>query len=200
MAGLYPSAGSVYAYVSRGLNPHLGFLAGWAMFLVAITLERLVPQVPYAVWTGVTALAITLVNLRGIRFTARANEVLLFVMSGVILAFVVLSVRFILDRGGPLLTTAPFYHPHDFRWSAVATATSLAALTYIGFDGVTTLAEEVREPRRTVPLATVLVRLITGALSVTEVYLGQLVWPDYGSFANLETAFFDVTGKLQCAH
>src|SRR5262252_4818485 len=33
MAGLYPAAGSAYTYVGRGLNPHLGFLAGWAMFL-----------------------------------------------------------------------------------------------------------------------------------------------------------------------
>src|SRR5690242_4212751 len=100
MAGLYPSAGSAYAYVSRGLNPHLGFLAGWAMFLdyliipvinvvyVALTLERLAPQVPYAAWAGLTAVAITFVNLRGITFTARANEALLFVMSGVIVAFV----------------------------------------------------------------------------------------------------------------
>ena len=33
MARIYPSAGSAYTYVSRGLNPHLGFLAGWAMLL-----------------------------------------------------------------------------------------------------------------------------------------------------------------------
>src|SRR5438067_10618964 len=33
MAGLYPAAGSAYTYVGRGLNPYLGFIAGWAMFL-----------------------------------------------------------------------------------------------------------------------------------------------------------------------
>jgi amino acid transporter len=76
------------------------------------------------------------------------------------------------------------------------TGTSLAALTYIGFDGVTTLAEEVERPRRTVPLATVLVCLVTGAFSAVEVYLGQRVWPDYNSFANLETAFMDVTRRV----
>ena len=62
-----------------------------------------------------------------------------------------------------------------FNGSVKSTATSLAALTYIGFDGVTTLAEEVREPRRTVPLATVLVCLITGLLSTAEVYLADRV-------------------------
>ena len=208
MAGLYPSAGSAYAYVSRGLNPHLGFLAGWAMFLdyliipiinviyVALTLSRLAPGVPYAAWAMVTAMAITLVNLRGIRFTARANEALLFVMSVVVVAYVVLAVRFLLHRGNALFTVAPFYQAGNFHWSAIGPATSLAALTYIGFDGVTTLAEDVRDPRRTVPFATVLVCLITGALSVVEVYLGQRVWPDYGSFPNLETAFFDVSGRV----
>jgi amino acid transporter len=76
------------------------------------------------------------------------------------------------------------------------TATSLAALTYIGFYGVTTLAEEVRNPRRTVPLATVLVCFITGLLSALEVYLAQRVWPDYHSFSNLETAFLDVVQRV----
>src|ERR1700732_2247058 len=33
MAALYPTAGSAYTYVGKGLNPHLGFLAGWAMIL-----------------------------------------------------------------------------------------------------------------------------------------------------------------------
>jgi len=72
-------------------------------------------------------------------------------------------------------------------------ATSLASLTYIGFDGVTTLAEDVENPRRTVPAATVLVCLLTGLFSAAEVYLGQRVWPDFHTFSNLETAFLDVT-------
>jgi putrescine importer len=91
---------------------------------------------------------------------------------------------------------APFYDPRTFHVGAVATATSLAALTYIGFDGVTTRAEQVRDPKRTVPLATVLVCLITGILSAIEVYLAPRVWPDYSTFRNLETAFLDVTGRV----
>jgi putrescine importer len=214
MAALYPAAGSAYTYVSRGLNVHLGFLAGWAMFLdyliipiintiyLALTLQRVVPGVPYTVWAAAAAGAITIMNLRSIRFTARTNEALLAVMSVVIVAFVVLAVRFLFGHSGwsGLLALEPFYSPKSFDPRAIATATSLAALTYIGFDGVTTLAEEVREPKRTVPLATVLVCLITGILSAVEIYLAQRVWPDYSTFPNLETAFLDVTdvvgGKL----
>ncbi|MBI4907537.1 MAG: APC family permease [Acidobacteria bacterium] len=210
MATRYPAAGSAYTYVSHGLNPHLGFLAGWAMFLdyliipvintiyVALTIQRLAPQVPFFVWAALTAVAITVMNLRSIGFTARANQWLLAVMSFVIVAFVVLAVRFLFSQTGlgGVFAIAPFYDAQTFHPRAIATATSLAALTYIGFDGVTTLAEEVRDPKRTVPLATVLVCLITGILSAVEIYLAQRVWPDYTTFANLETAFLDVTGRV----
>jgi len=78
----------------------------------------------------------------------------------------------------------------------VWTATSFAALTYIGFDGVTTLAEEVKNPKRNVLLATVLVCLFTGVFGGLEVYLGQLVWPNWHTFPNLETAFMDICSRV----
>ena len=92
MAALYPSAGSAYTYVGRGLNPHLGFLAGWAMVLDyliipvvnviygALSAERLVPAVPYWGWVLIIGLGMTLLNVRGIRWTARANQVLMAAM------------------------------------------------------------------------------------------------------------------------
>lgn len=210
MAALYPSAGSAYTYVGRGLGLHLGFLAGWAMFLdyliipilnvvfCSLTLHRLVPAVPYPVWAVLTAVVITVLNLRGVKATARANAILLAVMCIVIAAFVALAARYVVNQGGwtTLWSARPFYNPQTFQWGAVASATSLAALTYIGFDGVTTLAEEVNNPKRSVPLATVLVCLLTGAFSLVEVYLATLAWPDYATFANGETAFMDVTQRV----
>lgn len=76
------------------------------------------------------------------------------------------------------------------------TATSFAALTYIGFDGVTTLAEDVKNPKRNMLLAPVLVCLFTGLFSGLQIYLAQLVWPDYNTFTNPETAFFDVSARV----
>jgi putrescine importer len=96
MASLYPVAGSAYTYVGRGLNAHLGFLAGWAMFLDylivpllctiygALTVQRLVPGVPYAVLALLFAGGMTALNLRGIRSTTRANFVMLVVMCAVV--------------------------------------------------------------------------------------------------------------------
>jgi amino acid transporter len=116
----------------------------------------------------------------------------------VIGAFVVLACRYLFGAQGwgGLFSMAPIYNPRVFDARSIMTATSLAALTYIGFDGVTTLAEEVEQPRRTVPLATVLVCLLTGVFSAVEVYLAQRVWPDYNTFPNLETAFMDVTRRV----
>ena len=210
MAALYPSAGSAYTYVGRGFGPYAGFLVGWAMFLDyliipvvnviygALTVQRLLPEIPYAFWVAIFALGMIALNLRGVRSLARANTILLAAMCAIVGAFVILAVRYLLHQSGlaGVFSPQPFYNPATFDLRAVMTATSLAALTYIGFDGVTTLAEETRDPRRTVPLATVLVCLVTGIFSAVEVYLGQRVWPDYQTFPNLETAFLDVTQRV----
>jgi len=210
MAVRYPAAGSAYTYVGRGLNPHLGFLAGWAMVLdyliipvinvayVSLTIQRVAPAVPYWVWAVLAAGGMTALNLRGIRTTARTNLALLGAMSVVIAAFVALAARYLM-RGagwGGLFSFEPFYHPGTFALGPVFTATSLAALTYIGFDGVTTLAEDAEDPKRTVPLATVLTCLVTGLLSTVEIYLAQRAWPDWTTFTNTETAFLDVTARV----
>lgn len=210
MAAKYPTAGSAYTYVGKGLNSYLGFMAGWVMFLDylivpvintvygSLTLVRLVPSVPFVVWVFLFVLLITILNLRGIRSTARSNEILLAIMCLVIGFFIVLAVKYILKGGGwvQLFSTRPFYNPETFHLGAVMTATSFAALTYIGFDGVTTLAEDVRNPRRNMLLAPVLVCVFTGVFSILQIYLAQQVWPDYTSFPNLETAFYDVAERV----
>ena len=214
MAAVYPSAGSAYTFVGYGLNPHLGFLAGWAMFLDylivplictvygALTVQRLVPEIPYVVLAAAFAGSMTLINLRGIRTTARTNFVLATIMTAVILVFIVLALRLLFHLQGwhGVFSTQPFYNPATFHPSSIAVGTSLAALTYIGFDGITTLAEDAINPRRNVLVATVTVCLFTGLFGGLQIYLAQRVWPDWHTFPNLETAFMDVTqvvgGKL----
>jgi putrescine importer len=211
MAALFPSAGSAYTYVGKGLNPHLGFLAGWAMFLDYLLLPLIntvwisaamhnvyAPKVPFVIWAAIVAGIITLLNLRGVRSSVLANQVLLFFMTVVVGFFIVLAVRFLYANQGwhGLFSTQPFYDPATFSAHRVLTATSFAALTYIGFDGVTTLAEDVENPKRNVLLATVLVCLFTGVFGGLEVYLGQRVWPNWHTFTSLETAFMDICGRV----
>ena len=210
MASLYPAAGSAYTYVGKGINPHLGFLAGWAMLLDYLTIpifcvvygslivHRMVPGVPYVIISACFASGITWLNVRGIRTTARTNDILLVFMGVVLLAFIVLAVRYLLWQQGlsGLFSTAPFYDPREFHIGAVIHATSFAALTYIGFDSVTTLAEDVHNPRRNVLLSLVIVCLFTGIFGGLLTYLGQRVWPDFRTFPDVATAFMDVTRRV----
>jgi putrescine importer len=210
LAALYPAAGSAYTYSARAISPFAGFLAGWAMLLGyifmplinviygALTLRREFPALPYALAAFAFASLITVLNLCGIRWTARANELMLTGMCAVIAVFGVLAVRYIVEAHGlgGVFSSAPFWNPHTFNLRTFATTTSFAALTYIGFDSVTTLAEDVHNPRRNVLAAVVLVVIITALLSGAQVYLAHQVWPDYRTFPNAETAFMDVYGRV----
>ncbi len=210
MAALYPSAGSAYTYVGRGLHPYLGFVSGWAMLLDyvvsplfcviygSLALQRALPALPYPVCAALFAGGITYLNLRGIRSTARANQVLLTFMFAVLLSYIFLAIRYLLAQHGvaSLFSVKPFYDPATFNVRDIAGATSFAALTYLGFDAVTTLAEDVKNPRRNVMLSAVVVCVFTGIFGGLLVYLGQLAWPDYNTYANIETAFIEVTGRV----
>ena len=210
MAALYPSAGSAYTYVGRGLNPYLGFLAGWGMLLcyllfpvinivyVAVTLHRLFPPLSFTLGAVLCAATFTSLNLRGIRSTRRANQILLVVMCTVIGSFMVLAVRYLFHAQGwsGLFASSPFYEGHTFNLQSLRTATAFSILTFLGFDAVSTLAEDVQNPRRSVPLATVLTVLLTGVFSSVQVYLGRREWPDYHGFPNVETAFMDVCRRV----
>lgn len=210
MAALYPSAGSAYAYVGRGLHPYLGFVSGWAMLLDyivsplfcviygSLALQRAIPALPYPICAALFAGGITYLNLRGIRSTARANQILLVFMFVVLFSFIVLAIRYLLAHYGisGLFSVKPFYNRATFHIRDIAAATSFAALTYLGFDAVTTLAEDVKNPRRNVMLAAVSVCVFTGIFGGLLVYLGQLVWPNYHTYSNIETAFIEVTGRV----
>ena len=214
MAALYPTAGSAYTYVGKGLNPHLGFLAGWAMILdyllqplintvwISTALhERAayfhIPQLPFIVWALIITGVMTGLNLRGVKASANANKFLLAGMTVVVVFFFVLAIRFLYHGQGwaGLFSMQPIYDPKTFDSHKILTATSFAALTYIGFDGVTTLAEDVENPKRNVLLAVVLTCVFAGVFSGLEAYLGARVWPDWRSFPNLETAFMDICAR-----
>lgn len=210
MARAYPSAGSAYTYVGRELHPALGYITGWSMamdyminpILCTVWCSKaalnVAPQIPYPVWVLLFAGLFTALNLRGIKASARTNQALTLGLGIVIVLFVTASLRY-LNRSPDLSWarfTRPFYDPEHFDFGAVLTGTSIAALTYIGFDGISTLSEEVENPRRNVLLATVLTCLFTGILASLEVYLAQLAWPDYTSFPDVDTAFVHVAGLV----
>jgi putrescine importer len=209
MARAYPSAGSAYTFVGRELHPALGYLTGWAMVADYIlnplictiwcskAAGNFLPEVPYAAWAVFFALLFTALNLRGVKASARTNTILAAGLSVVIVLFLGAAIRalFMTPDLGPVAFLRPFYDARTFSWAAVSTGTSIAVLTYIGFDGISTLAEEAKNPRRDILLATVLTCLITGVLAAVEVYAAQLIWPDYSTYPDVDTAFVHVAGR-----
>jgi amino acid transporter len=208
MARAYPAAGSAYTYVGRELHPGLGYLTGWSMAMdymlnpVICTIwcskaaANIVSGVPYPVWVVLFVALFTVLNLRGIQASARTNAILAAGMGAVVVVFLGAAIRYL--AGVPItwaVLTQPFYDPATFHLPAVLTGTSIAALTYIGFDGISTLSEEVEDPERNVMRATVLTCLVTGLLAVVEVYAAQLIWPNYQTFKDPDTAFVEVAGR-----
>lgn len=210
MATVFPAAGSAYTYAQQTLHPLVGFLAGWVMLLdyvliplmsviyLSLTAQRFFPGVPQAIWLVLFSLSITVMNLFGLKVANRVNFAMTAVMLGVVVWFVAMALR-ALHGGvgaGVLLSTRPFYDPSTFSLGRVMSATSVAAYSYLGFDGISTLAEDARDPKRDIGRATVLVCLCCGVLFILQAYLGQLAWPDFTSYPNTETAFLDVSLRV----
>ncbi len=190
MACAYPSAGSAYTYVGREIHPVLGYVTGWAMVMDYILnplvctvicsklAQNILPGVPYGVLAVVFAAAFTILNLRAIKTSAKINDAMAAGMMIVVAIFFFFAARFVwgLHQFGPAFFAQPFYNPKTFSYSGVFRGTSIAVLTYIGFDAISTLSEEAKDPERNVLRATVLVCVVTGLLSALEVYAAQLVW------------------------
>lgn len=210
MARAYPSAGSAFTYVGQEINPVLGYVTGWGMVMDYILNPTIMiiwcskaamnfaPAVPYWVWATFFFLLFTGLNLFGIRNSARVNLGLASFMSAVIAVFFVAAARYISGHPheGFSFFTRPFYDPSSFRLPAVLSGTSIAVLTYIGFDGISTLSEEAENPRQNILWATVLTCFVIGILSAIEVYLAQLVWPASKPFRDVDTAYVEVAGRI----
>ena len=209
MARAYPSAGSAFTYVGQEINPALGYVTGWSMLMdymlnpmictiwISQQAHVFAPGVPYGAWAVFFALFFTALNIQGVKTSARVNTALAAGMGVVIAIFFVAAARYIFGNphDGAAFFTRPFYDPQMWNTRAVLGGTSVAVLTYIGFDGISTLSEEAENPRRNILLATVLTCLVIGILSAIEVYAAQLVWPASQPYPNVDTAFTFVAGR-----
>ncbi|MBV8475371.1 MAG: APC family permease [Acidobacteria bacterium] len=203
MARAYPSAGSAFTYVGQEINPALGYITGWSMamdymlnpIICVIWCSQqahvFASHVPYWAWAIFFAAIFTVLNVQGVKTSARVNAGLAAGMGVVIAIFFVAAARYLLGQphAGGAFFIRPFYDPQTWNAKAVLGGTSIAVLTYIGFDGISTLSEEAENPRRNILLATVLTCFVIGILSAVEVYAAQLVWPASQPYPNLDTAF-----------
>ena len=208
MANAYPNAGSAYTYVTRAIHPSLGYFIGWGMIFDYVmnpiicviwaskASMNFIPEIPFAAYAIFYAVLFTGMNLRGIESSSRTNTIIATGLGIVIILFLGSAIRYLLRQPalGSGEWTRPFYDPQTFSFDAVSAGASLAVLTYIGFDGISTLSEEVHNPRKNILRASVLVCLITGVLASVQVYFAQMVWPGI-EFPDQDTAFVYIAGK-----
>lgn len=212
MARVYPSAGSAYTYVARELHPLAGYLVGWSMLMdyilnpiicavwCSVAASGVFPQIPYAAWVLAFVLVFTGLNLRGVQVSARVNAFLALGMGVVVAIFLAYGIHYIATVARPLggAWIRPFYDPATFSAHRLFRGTSIAVLTYIGFDGISTMSEEVENPQRNIMLGTVFTCLAIGILSAVEVYVAQLAWPATSPFSAsiVDTAFVHVALRV----
>ena len=210
MARAYPSAGSAFTYVAQEIHPSVGFVTGWSMVMdymlnplictvwCAGQAHEFAPGVPIWGWKVFFAVVFTLLNIRGIKTSARINAGMAAGMGAVVVVIFVVAARFIFGHphADAAFFTRPFYDPQTFTFGGLFGCTSIAVLTYIGFDGISTLSEEAENPRRNIMLATVLTCVLIGLLSAAEVYIAQLIWPTSEQFPDVNTAYPEIMRRL----
>jgi amino acid transporter len=190
MARAFPMAGSVYTYAGRGIAPPVGFLAGWVIFLdyvlvpgllylvAGIAMNSFVPGVPKEVWLVGFIVLNTAVNYFGIEMTARVNRIMLLGELVVLAIFLVVGVVALAQGKGAGFSAAPFFNSGTFSWAVIFGAVSIAVLSFLGFDGISMLAEENRESARHIGRSMVFALLLAGALFIVQTWVAALLVPD----------------------
>ncbi len=207
MSRAFPLAGSVYTYAHRGLHEIAGFFSGWLILLdyilvpsllylfSALALRPIFPAIPAYVWLSGFVAFNAVANFIGIQFTARVNRYMLAMELAALGLFIVVGLFALYGgQGAGALTLRPIYDPGVFSFATVAGATSLAVLSFLGFDGISTLAEENRGSEGAVGRATVLSLLLIGALFMTQTWIATDLARGM-HFSSPETAFYEVAER-----
>ncbi|MCV7110145.1 APC family permease [Mycolicibacterium setense] len=203
MAVAYPVAGSAYTYTQKSFGAPAGFLAGWSLLLdylflpminylvVGIYLHAALPAIPAWVFVVLSIAGVTLLNIVGIVSVARANVVIIAVQAIFIVVFLILASSKVFSLG-TVDVMAPIYGDGSTTgFSPVLAGAAILCLSFLGFDAVSTLSEEAKDPKRSVPQAIMIATVVAGLIFVVLSYLGQLVFPS-NQFGDVESGSLDL--------
>ncbi|MFQ6573642.1 APC family permease [Pseudomonas sp. UM16] len=206
MVRRFPVAGSAYSYTNLAFGPSIGFLAGWSLLLdylfipminyllIGLFLNIAFPSIP--VWTIILAsiALVTVLNVVGIHSVAKASNLIVGAQIIFIGVFVALSFK-TLGGGQPVDLLAPLLGDGSQPgFNHLMAGAAVLCLSFLGFDAVSTLAEETKDPQRTVPRAIILTTLGAGVLFTLLAYISQLVLPG-SHFVNTDAAANEVMFK-----
>jgi amino acid transporter len=190
MSRAFPVAGSVYTYAGRGIAQPVGFLAGWMVLLdyvlvpgllyliSGVAMNSILPGIPVWAWVAAFVVLNTVVNYFGIETTARINKLMLVAELVVLAVFLVIGIYALAHGAGRGFAFTPVYDSSTFSLGLVFGAVSIAVLSFLGFDGISTLAEENRESARSIGRAMIAALALAGLLFVVQTWVAALLVPD----------------------
>nr|WP_300309175.1 APC family permease [Halomonas sp.] len=202
----YPAAGSAYTYTRRAFGGRIGFMVGWALLLdyiflpminylvIGIYMKEYFPAVDQYVWVLGAIAMVTLLNVLGIKLVARMNLIIIAFQFIFLATFIAMSFSAIGSDEAPSLL-APFYS-ESLQWPTIVGGAAILCLSFLGFDAVSTLSEETRQPKRDIPRAIMLCTVIGGTLFILASYIGHLAFPDYANFGSADSAAVDVMRRV----
>jgi putrescine importer len=207
MASAFPVAGSAYSYVRKAISPKLGFIAGWAVLLDYLFLPMAIwligaaylnsafPAVPQWIWVLAFIGITSAINIVGLKLANGINALLMLVQFLVLIAFVALCVHYVGgDASTPLWSVKPFFNG-DMQMPLIMSGAAIACYSFLGFDAVSTLTEETRDPRRTIPRAIMLITLIGGLIFVCVSYFVQIAHPSF-QFDSVDSAAYEIARNI----
>jgi amino acid transporter len=205
MSRAFPMAGSVYTYAQRGLHDVAGFFSGWLILLdyilipallyiiSAVALKSIWPEVPAWIWTVGFIAFNAIVNLRGIEFTASANRYLLAFELVTLALFLAAGLTSLYGgHGAGHLTLTPIFDPQVFNLGTVVGATSIAVLSFLGFDGISTLSEECQGGHQAVGRATLIALLLVGVMFMLQTWIAADLARGM-HFSSADSAFYEIS-------
>ncbi|WP_137145682.1 APC family permease [Mycolicibacterium sp. CR10] len=203
MAAAIPVAGSAYTYTQRTFGAPAGFLAGWSLLLdylflpmlnylvIGLYLNAAVPALPEWVIVVISIAIVTVLNIVGIVSVARANFLIIAIQTIFIVAFLALAAGKISGYGSVDLM-APFTGDGSTSGlSPVLAGAAILCLSFLGFDAVSTLSEEAKDAKRTVPRAIIIATVVSGIIFIVLSFTSQLVFPS-NDFADVDSGSLDV--------
>ncbi|WP_017792582.1 APC family permease [Leucobacter salsicius] len=204
LARRFPASGSVYTYARRTIGSKMGFLSGWiilldylflpmvAWLIVGLFFSAQFPILPPWAWGLIVIVFCTLMNVVGLKLADRFNRVLLVITAAGILALIGFGIAF--ASGSDVPATAAIWPP-GATFSAVAAGAAVAAYSFLGFDAVSTLSEEVKDPRKNVPRGIVLVVIAGGVIFAVTSFVLQWAHPSL-EFESVDTAGFEILNVI----
>lgn len=209
MVEIFPNAGSSYAFTTKGVNPKLGFMAGWAMlvdycvspmFMFAVCgryFSRLYPVFSWQVWVLIVAAIVLIMNVLGLKASKVFNLGAGILQLGMALLLSILGVLYLNTNGAPEPISTVIFDAEDFTSMGLFAGMAIAFMSFLGFDGITTLAEEATVSPKKMGNAIVVSVLLQGLCLTGVGLVCAMMMPGEAHIANPDTVGVDLFNTVQ---